>query len=579
LKKITKRDLLVTLLIFVAAIGLRTLAVCQIAGAAPAAYNPSPETDMFTYWKLSGDILGGNFHGEFYYQPFYYAMWLTGIRMLWDSITAVIVAQTLLGGLTVLLAARCAYCAAGRAAGWIAGILTAVCAPLLLYTPFLDIANVQAFFLAAIAFFGVRLCRRGGVVNYLGLCTATALAILSRGNVWFAVPGIMILFFTVWRWKRALAASFGLLAIVVAFQLPFAIQNTIERGAPTGPSTAAGQVLALGNTPEAPPGGRDFNSSAGPMEYPPSFQLWMDRAPTRPVALQMWDWCRAEPLAFCELQFRKLLLFWDWRDIPNNVSMRGEGGESFVVYLEWTTAVILVLALAGLLSGARRAWKRRRAAWWFLAYIIVGYWAATAAFYNLSRFRDPILPVAAVMAALFTVTAFRRFRLNRRGFYLSAIPPLLIAVFVVCCGFDFYTFYCEAAVMRTVRPAGVHSGDMVLDNGPLSFGDWTEFEPGARDVIEKRFAGVSGPAELELTVWSKTSGEIKLFIDGAGRRFALTAGENHIVFPVRDASKIELVVERLPGCLVIDRRRDYGRTLINSRPAGGELVARLYLAQ
>ncbi|MEA4861771.1 MAG: ArnT family glycosyltransferase [Victivallaceae bacterium] len=577
MKKITKRDLLVTLLIFVAAIGLRTLAVYQIAGTAAAVYNPSPATDMFTYWKLSGDILAGNFHGEFYYQPFYYAMWLPGLRMLWNSITTVIIAQTLLGGLTVLLAARCAYCAAGRTAGWIAGILTALCAPLLLYTPFLDIANVQAFFLAAIAFSGVRLYRRGGIESYLGLCVATALAILSRGNVWFAVPGIIVLFFAVWKWRTALAAALGLLVIVVAFQLPFAVQNTIERGTPTGASTAAGQVLALGNTPEAPPGGRNFDSGAGPMEYPPSFQLWMDHAPERSVALQMWDWFRSEPLAFCELQFRKLLLFWDRRDIPNNVSMRGEGGESFVVHLEWTTGVILVLALAGLLAGARRAWKKRRADWWFLAYLIVGYWAATAAFYNLSRFRDPILPVAAVLAAQFTVTAYRRFKLNRRGFYLSSIPPLMIAVFVVYQGFDVYTIYCEAAVMRTARPSGVRCGNMVLDNGPLSFGGWTRFEPGGRDLIEKRFAGVSGPAELELTIWSETSGEIKLFIDGFGRRFALVKGENRIRFPVEDASKIELTVERLPGCLVLDRQRDYGRTLINSKPAGGELVARLHL--
>lgn len=578
MKSVTRRDWTLTLFILAAALGLRVIASEQMAQAA-AVYHPAPETDMFTYWQLSGDILNGSFHGEFYYQPFYYAMWLPAIRMVWDSITAVIAVQILLGGATVLLAARCARLAAGRAAGWIAGILTAVCAPLILYTPFLDIANVQAFFLAAMAFFAVKLCRRGGMASYLGLCTATALAILSRGNLWFAVPGIIVLFFAVWSWRRALAAAVGMLAIVAAFQLPFAVQNTIERGKLTGPSTAAGQVLALGNTPEAPPGGRDFNTLAGPMEYPPSFQLWMDRAPERSVPLQIWDWFRSEPLAFCELQFRKLLLFWDWRDIPNNVSMQGEGGASYLINIAWTGAVILTLGLAGILSGAGRAWKRRNAAWWFLAYLALGYWAATAAFYNLSRFRDPILPVLAVLGAQFALTAYRRFNLNRRGFYLAAVMPLLAAVFVVFRGFELYTSHCEAAVMRFARPGGVRCGDMILDNGPLSFGGWEQFKPEFQDRIEKSFADVSGPAELELFVWSDSDGEMKLSIDGHARRFILKRGENHINFPVKDASKIELVAERMPASLALDRQRDYGRTLINSHPSGGELVARLHLSK
>ena len=61
------------------------------------------------------------------------------------------------------------------------------------------------------------------------------------------------------------------------------------------------------------------------MEYPPAFHLWMAEAGEISVAEQILRWAEQEPLAFAELQFRKLLLFWDWRDIPNNVALYGEG--------------------------------------------------------------------------------------------------------------------------------------------------------------------------------------------------------------------------------------------------------------
>ncbi|MGN0849527.1 MAG: hypothetical protein ACI4OV_07530, partial [Victivallaceae bacterium] len=82
MNRLKRRDWLICLLIVAAALILRVVGAWQLAGennGMNAVFSPSPETDMATYWKLSGEILTGAFTGEFYYQPFYYAVWLPAL--------------------------------------------------------------------------------------------------------------------------------------------------------------------------------------------------------------------------------------------------------------------------------------------------------------------------------------------------------------------------------------------------------------------------------------------------------------------------------------------------------------------
>jgi hypothetical protein len=96
--------------------------------------------------------------------------------------------------------------------------------------------------------------------------------------------------------------------------------------------------LALGNSPEAPAGGREPDSTAGMMTYPESYHRMMANTSginARSVGRQMWEWFCQDRAAFLELQFRKALLFWDGREIPNNVSLiyDGIGASAVLRYL------------------------------------------------------------------------------------------------------------------------------------------------------------------------------------------------------------------------------------------------------
>jgi hypothetical protein len=39
-------------------------------------------------------------------------------------------------------------------------------------------------------------------------------------------------------------------------------------------------------------------------------------------------WAKSEPLAFLELSFRKALLYWDAKEIPNNIAVEYNGAKA-----------------------------------------------------------------------------------------------------------------------------------------------------------------------------------------------------------------------------------------------------------
>ncbi len=93
-------------IIIISALALAALFIRLGASSELAAFNnglnsvtvPSPATDMCTYRNLATQIANNNYKGVFYYQPFYYAVFLPVLQIVFgSSIWAVIIAQCLLG--------------------------------------------------------------------------------------------------------------------------------------------------------------------------------------------------------------------------------------------------------------------------------------------------------------------------------------------------------------------------------------------------------------------------------------------------------------------------------------------------
>lgn len=567
-----------------------------VNGGRNSVYTPSVFTDLATYMKLGREIAAGEYSGPFYYQPFYYAVFLPVCYWLSaGSIGFVIFVQSLLGAGTSWFAGLAAARLFGRTAGIVAAGFVAISTPLLLYAPFHQNETLQAFNLTLLFYLSLRACERWSLRRWCAVGVVAGIAILTRGNIVLFLPGLMIAL--AWagrrrgiRWPRLAAGCALLLATAYLVQLPFIIHNTRETGKLTGPSTAADAVLALGNSPEAPAGGRNPGLPAGPMEYPEAYSRMMALAEEgTSVPAQMFEMMCREPGAFFELQFRKLLLFWDSREIPNNVSLYGEGESSRILrwLLPGRSLVLLPLGLSGLLFAIGRAYRRREVKLWLLLYFVAVYWGATALFYILSRFRAPILPLIAVAAGGFAAWFLRRWRLapeKRRQLLLYGGGTLVAMFWISSSSYDFYRTHLEASLARCFRPDGVvvsfGGTPYRLDHGPMTFGGWEmiEITPGRK--LAKRFAGVTAPGEVEWTVLTGRPGRIRYRVNGVPRTYlAEKPGFSKLRFPVTSREgefTIEIVGFTGEHWLFYDTQRNYGRSQLDGKPLDGEWIMRFY---
>lgn len=547
-------------------------------------FTPSKATDLCTYMDLAAKIAAGEYSGVFYYQPFYYAVFLPLIRVLSGAqIWAVILVQCLLGAGTAMLSGLSAGRIFGKKAGIFAAYLTAVSIPLLLYTPFHQNETLQSFNIVLLFYLTLLAVQRGKVRAFLLAGAVAGAAILTRGNINLLLPVIVLaMLLSFFRRREKFSVSAGkmllFLVMVLLVQLPFIWHNSRLLGRLSGPSTAADAVLALGNTWEAPAGGREPGLPAGPMEYPEAFSRAMVLA-EKGVSMgrQMWDMLLENPPAFLELQMRKLLLFWDYREIPNNVSLYGEGQFSWILQycLIGSSGILLALTLGGMLFFFRKMLRRHSIELLLLYGFILLYWGAVAVFYILSRFRAPILPVCAVMAGGFLALLLNRIRF-RRG-HLTALLALVAGAWISFCGYEFYRLQCEKSVMRWVRPAGTvlkavpGYGESRLDHGPATFGSWESVPLTAGTVLTKQFSGNGQVADW--TIFANAGG---ILVCRDAEPLVLKKGLN--VFRVKAAGNAAVmeVISAPDGVFgVLDAQRDYGRSQLNHAPAAGEWVVRL----
>jgi len=474
----------------------------------PSVTTPASVTDMATYLALGREIAGGQLPKDgFYYQPFYYSVFLPAIfRVFGQSHWGIVIIQAILGAATVWLTGLVGARLFGRRTGLLAACLLALARFHIFYTPFALIAVLQAFWLSLLAFSVVAALRRDTTWRWAVTGLVAGLATLTRGNVLLLVPGLIGVL--LWRRRRcraraALAAA-TVLVLFYAPQLPFALVNYRVLGRWSGPSSAQDAVLALSNTPEAPPGG---------VEYTDMSQDWAAQAARPPdervpVSTQVLSWARTQPLQFVELKLRTFLLFWNYLEIPNNIAMENEGEASWLVRFPLLVGFgfISTFALAGIALRLRKLRSSQAAA--FTAFCVFGYCAATVVFYMLARFRVPIVPLLCVFAGLGlrdagrTCRAYLRDRSQpRRSDVLVRLGVLAVAAFVALRAFSLYQTVLEQRVSRWLRPDGMQVRTtrswILYDHGPLNLGQWFSLKVPPEGLCVRKVFLIPGDASAE----------------------------------------------------------------------------------
>lgn len=567
---------------------LRLIAGMQLMSSDPAAFAPSSVTDMATYKTLSEQILQGNFPKEFYYQPFYYAVFLPLIQLLaGPSNFMVVLAQSLCGGLAILLTGLTGARLAGKKAGLIAAVLLALSQLAILYTPYRLIEITQLFWFILLLYLTLKAMDKGGWLRWLLAGCVLSIAILSRGNAWCFLPPILLACY--WgefkfrqKSKKAFALSILMLFLGTLLpQLPFAVVNSMKYGALKGPSTAGGAVLALGNTKESPPGG---------LEYPPSFNIWTRNEAERSVPLRIFDWFREEPAAYMELTFRKLFLFWNEYDIPNNINpaMNLLKSPLLAALRFLPTGFLLLLCLAGVFTNLHRCTRKKGIAL-FLLFLLM-YWLAAAAFYNLGRFRIPAFALFCISGGLFCAGLVPLWKKRKyKEIFLYNGFALLAAYFIVYPGYTTYRETLESGILKTVRPYGVQvdvpgKGLLIYDHGPMSFGGWNIVKG---NTFKKKFAlkkNYEGNAAFSIALLKtpepqramiSINGQQRMLDDMLPGKMAFLTFD--LPYPADGVFNIELYG---PLQAVADLQRDYGRTFASDgSPLPYELLAKIQLTE
>ena len=469
-------------LIALAAVLLRIVMSVQVVATDPFAFDPPDVTDMATYHALSRGILNGVFPAEFVYQPFYYSVFLPVVKFLLRSeYLGVGIAQSVCAGVIVWVAGLTGAMLRSRRTGLLAAGLCTFSTMLFFYVPYALIEIQQAMWFTMLLYFTLRAMKTGRILHFAVAGLVLSFAILSRGNAWCFLPAVAFAYIIALRRKRlptrgkAVLAAVLCMAAIILPQLPFAVKNTLATHSLSGPSTAGPAVLTLGNNPESPPGGL-------PIPYPPTYDEWMDHAAKRSIPLRIWDWFRAEPAAFLQLQAEKFFLFFDSHEIPNNLQLGVNASQSSIFRISGIvpTGLLIALALAGFFLGIPRL--KKHPGEFLLSLFIFLYALATVAFYVLARFRVPVIPLFAVGAAMFAsdfVRTIRGGKKNRRRLLLHFCPALLAGAYFAYFFYPSYRTWYEPGLTKLTRPDGVRletdSKLLVHDNGPNYLDGWSAF--------------------------------------------------------------------------------------------------------
>ena len=500
----TKRFLIILLSITAVALIVRTVICVQLFNA-PDAQSPNVQTDMATYLTMAKDIMKGKWPDHYDYQPFYYTVFLPVCLSFVSSSTAVVmIMQTLLGTAAVWLVGLGTAQLYGRKAGLIAAALLALARFHAFYTPFLLFEVLNSFWLALLFYLSLRSWKRNTWLSWMLTALSLSCAALTRGNALLFLP--FILAFILWRNRRKIAKGIAIAVATIAIfylpQLPFSIVNYRYTGRWCGPSTAGDKVLALGNTPEAPPGG---------LEYPMTYHEWCNDSDKRPedgrvsVPSHIIQWFKESPLQVIELQFRKLLLFWHRQEIPNNVNIEIHGKGCPMLKLLLPFWLFAIPALAALLS----CWNYRSPRQLLLFLLVLVYCGATVLFYILARFRIGIVPLLCVLAGAFvhkaaTVWKNRQQPNPDKGRQRLVLLGLAAAcaAFVVCSAFTLYQTLYEADIIRALRPDGIavqgKKGVLIYDHGPFCLGGFNGIYPSNDGLLEIKKTLVIPPENRDL---------------------------------------------------------------------------------
>lgn len=404
----TNRDWIWLVTILIAGICLRAAAI--------SGFSHAPESDELSYQSMAVNLLAGNGILENGNRAFYnagYPMFILApvFYFFGENLLAARIANVLLGAVSIVL---CYFVAkeagAGKFGRLLAAAIWALYLPTGIYGVYLAKENLMVPLMLGVMWCALRFVKlpswklAAGCGLLFGLLAMTGNAALSLAGV--VVLGLVVA--PVSARQRLMMLS-GVLVVALLVSLPWMARNLYLIGAPVM-NTNGGFNLYLGNNPAAT---GYFVSIADT----PRGSTWHELrktsgelGATETLKREAISWIKEHPKEFFVLALKKGAYFW------TPPFHEGKGGNAStaesVVRLAWAVQFVLliVVAIAGLFSPRLR--NRQHLLLWLA---IACYTAVHMLFYVIFRYREPIMPVMGILAAL-AIEDFWIAKVNRKTY-------------------------------------------------------------------------------------------------------------------------------------------------------------------
>lgn len=401
------RDWIWLAFILLAGVGLRSAAV--------AGFSHTLESDELSYQSMAVNLLAGNGILENGNRAFYnagYSMFILAplYYIFGENLLAARIANIFLGTLSIV---SCYFVAkeagAGRLGRLLAAAIWALYLPTGIYSVYLAKENLMAPLMLGVMWCALRLITRPSI-KVAALCGMLFGLLAMIGNAALSLAGAVavasILAPTSARQRLILLGGVFVAALLVSS--PWMLRNLHVIGAPVM-NTNGGFNLYLGNNPAA----TGFFVSIADT---PRGSTWHELRKSsgelgaaETLKKEALSWIKENPREFLALALKKGAYFW------TPPFHEGKGGNASkaesIVRLVWAIqfVMLVVAAVAGIFLLRPRS--RQHLVLWLA---IVFYTAVHMIFYVIFRYREPIMPILGVLAAL-AVEGFWVSRVNQRA--------------------------------------------------------------------------------------------------------------------------------------------------------------------
>lgn len=388
---------------------------------AMAGFRHMPESDELAYLSMALNLVGGRgiidgMGNHAMYNVGYPLFVLSPVFFFLGKHLAVArFMNLLLGGVTIILCYLVAKeASAGRLGRLLAAAIWAIYLPASVYGVYLLKENLMTPLMLSVMWCALRLAKQPSRAVAVGCGVLLGMLALT-GNSALALVAVvaLALAFNPAAMPRRLSLAALVIAFAVLIATPWVIRNMNVIGTPVL-NTNGGFNLYLGNNPAATgmfvsitdtPRGADWEALRKTGEVQASETLKHEAI----------AWMKANPAEFVTLALKKAVYFW----MPPLHEGKGEQSsvESLVRAL-WAIQ-FLVLTLAALSSLLIPGLRNRPLAMLWLA--VVCFTGVHMLFYVIFRYREPIMPIIGIIAALAIESMVAR-GLNR-AFRPGCSPP------------------------------------------------------------------------------------------------------------------------------------------------------------